>query len=493
MDHSMSALEMSMDLASQKVDGLSTEYEKMAKAGLCHDNYHGPGRETCRNASSALATIGGGSREGDFGGYVFAQESMDGLDEDVWAPLPYMKNYSVAMVSLWGDNGAIEKFDSLTQQSILIMDAALLHYEMLEGDAERQMRVVDEKYSRLQAKELEKIDEAVASSAIGSSGPGTISERLLEIKAEKQLTEINIFDRAAAIYDAKGEDYIYLAMEGMEDALDEFSSLEMELAILEDDAIDVVEAQKDEAAELIASLESMMAAEPRGTALQQHLEKAKEKFGEGDEASTLGAKYEAYYDAAAEARSALSSGLDYEEEVAVDSTIAEIDALLQKAKADEIPVEAEEAELNLLKTQTGLPGRLEYLENIKDSIVANARMKYGHLDGMRADIMSRIMLAGENAADLITEMNEDEAGVEFRADGTLDYELSLGQLKKLKAAYLDIEGSLEAHLTEMVANSMAVSEFSFIEDVALDEPAKVTLDLLLSNRHEYSADNVAVK
>lgn len=494
MDNSVDAMVLTMSEADKAVSEARYEYGNMQKRGMCDSEYHGAGREVCRNATSAFMTVDSGRTEGDFGGYVVALESYDAMKTYVREPLPGMRGYPEIMTAVWGSGGVMESFGNLKADSIAAIQASEAEYDMLERNASAKKAIAWERYSGLlEDCELYRIDEAPKKSTVGASESGAVDERLMQAHADLEAADLD-YKIAEGHRNNHGEpSYLRMATEGMRDLDGRFDSIDAELDSIEMDAKEVVKGRREEAAGLIGEMKTMVEASPQSTILLGRYEAAVAYFERGEDADeSLGAKFEYYGDASAEARSALS-GLQLSEQADVNGIISEVGDLLERAKADDIQVYYEEETFAILKAQSDIPGRYGMLEDVRDRIVANAKAKYGHLEIMRMGLIERITLIGPAAADLLTEMDEAEGDVSFNADGTIRYAQSIGHLKALESDYLEIGMETERHAALLVANSMDADAYPLVGTARLDEPAEITLDILLKNMHEYGADEVEAR
>jgi len=494
MSISMDALSSSMDKVESNYSSLRKSFDELNRSGICDDDYTRAGHKECLDVRSAAISIESGSAEGSYGAYNVVGGQVYGIQGEVYNLKPNVINYSIAMNLIWNDSGVLDTLGSLDHKAGLSMELAQREYNNTRGDAEFTKGKVDAQWKELEGERLDRITSAVTvSGSIGSAASGTIADRFSSLKSSKMSAEENF--KAAISYSDKTnwQGYLKHAINSMREANDSYGLLLLSLPILKGDAQSVVDKQKGEAGDKIDEAQKIVSAGATSDYVREKLNESKQFYESGKSAETLGDQFYYYSEAAAAARSAISkaSNQSFNESIELATLVAEIEAMVDDAEADEIDVYSQEKSLESIKGMDE-PWVKDNLLQIKKEIVEAAALKYGYLEDQRAELLKQIGLAGGDADDLITDM--EKAQKDFvNIDGTFDYSKALGSLKSLQDKYDYVASELDDMLDEIVSHSLMAEAEVFVDLVALDVPGNITVDILIVNTNEYSSKNVELE
>lgn len=484
-DKALSAVEWSERKAEESIDSAYDSYLLLRFAGVCDNDYTKAGSEGCAELESAF--IGINTSEG-VANKALMDDYHESLQSDLMEHLPGFELFYSEMVLVWGENGTVEKYDTLEEKAAESLEKAEVYFEELEENATETKNRAKKKLDGLGDEKLNKISTGMKELEFGAVG--TISERF-ERQEEK-------YDDAEIQYDYSNsererinkEGYLKNSINGMGFAYDLFYEVELALEELEEDAGEVVNEQKEDAEELLAEAGGYISEAPRSTEAINHYQDALSEFSEGEDAKKLGEKFQHYYNSAAHARACINER-SIEEEFDVEGKISELEDLINRANDDEIDTFTEQEMLELLKKQKNIQGVVEILQEIEESIISKAKAKYDdELKERRERILEKIQLAGNVAADLITSM--DNAGNGIIENGEVDYPSAIGKLRDLLEIYIETEEMVDHHIKEVLEGAMEKEEKVFVTGAELDKEATITLDVVLSNPTPYNASGIEV-
>ncbi len=491
MDDSLDALEISITEGEIAAFDAQEAYKEAERRGLCLDDYKGPGKTICKRGESAFKTAEANGTELEFGSLGYSIKTTEEVEDELFNPPPDMSNYSSAMGAIWSPKGAIKTYESLQMGLEEGMSSAEGEYDALKTKANTKRDTAQTEISKLESKHLFKIDKGISSDSTGDLRVGSIKERYYTLKNEfqdaKEAHEI-------AINHASGEDhYLAKGIGETEMVVDDFDSIKTESILLLENADAVVESKREDAYHLIQSLSEEADKGAQSTVFMDALASLEAGYENCEGKSTLGDRFVCYSNVEADAQNLNHDNtLDYSNQTETQNLILDIEEMLGEAKNDGIHVTGEEAEFSLLKTQKDLTSRTEYFRNIKERIIASAEDMYGHLEEEKTELERMIELAGPIANDLKTDMDNAEAGITFNPDGTIDYGNSIGKLKSLEIEYDRIRKMLELHKKDIIAGSMEGDVLMMTDEVRLDEPSSIFLDIHMKNGHEFSTENADV-
>jgi hypothetical protein len=488
VDSSLCALEESGMEAENSLKRARTAYKEIEFMGLCNSNYTRAGSESCAEMQGAFNTIDANITEGKYGKYQLMLDYSYELNENLKEHTPKMSRLGAIMGLIWGDEGVVSSLDAISLKAEEAKGKSEAEFRSLSESAEGRKQLVAKELKELEKQDVHLITSAPSSYEVHRAG--TMSELYYDIQEREDKISIRFADMELERNRLFKKDHMANAILGMADVDSAYAELIKEIENLEEHARTVVGQQASEAkSELEKSRKFIQSSAQSSESLNLYKE-AEHFYVEGDEAATLGKKFVAYSKAASYARAAQNQRL-YEEELAIKSSLKELEELLKNAEKDEINVATEQESLKLLaKLQ---PYQIDgHVRSSIDSIILKAKIKYDdELLRLRKRIYDKLSLAGPSAADLYTDLARCEDGVV--EGGQIGYPHAIGQLKKLKEDYLVLEDELEQYVGDIVGNSMSTTAIPLIDGVWLDEPSEITLDLVITNPRNYMTNSAAVK
>jgi hypothetical protein len=338
----------------------------------------------------------------------------------------------------------------------------------------------------LEAQGLDRISAAPAGDLYGKAG--TISQMLSDAKQDERDASLLLDEMGLESRRDYKEGYLANAITGMSKADGDYASLLEDLDALEKLAIETVGQQRDMAEDELEDSESYLnAMTPNPDAVALYA-RALEEFEGGARAATLGEEFGCYLEAAKLARSARAArGLD--EAFQVSSSLLELDDLISKAEDDGINVVSEKESLRYLRQLS--PFEIApHVDSAREGIISKAEARFGDLPDRGRELRWRISLAGAQAQDLLTDLERYEDGLIL--NGRIAYPDAIGHLSALEEQYLYLEDELEIHVSDMLSNSITSEASLLVGDVRLDEPVRLTLDIVASNQHQLSGGQIIV-
>ncbi|MCI0503979.1 hypothetical protein L0Y65_04675 [Candidatus Micrarchaeota archaeon] len=485
VDSTLLAAEYSTDYAERAVSDARREFDRMRFAGLCDEDYSGPGSGSCAELDGAFRTVDKNISEGDYGKYVVMAQHSDALRRALADPAPDI-SYAASITGLaWGEDGIVPSFRRAQNLSLSALAEAETGYQQGLKSIQARKQLAEKSFRELESEGAGII--ARAPSGFTSRASGSVKERFASLADERRRLEVSLAD--SAILHARTGDRGYLAgaISGIEAADGGYASLLQELEALRRDAESAVEGQKDEAEMELARAEKCMASAEAGPESASLYDEAAAAFESGEGAGTLGGRFEKYYDAAALARSACGSR-SYGEALEDRASVEYLRALIGLAEKDQINVASEKESLKLIPL---LPESMqgEAARESQNSIYAKARLKYeDDLLAVRSRICGKLSQAGPEAADLFTDLKKCEEGL--ISDDGLALPEALGRLKKLDSDYRDLEEAVDGYMGRIIGNAMSIRANPLITSVRLDSPADITLDAVMANPRPYNATHV---
>lgn len=493
MAKSMDALASSMDKVDHEYAALNNEFYSLNRTGLCDQDYTGAGHEECLEVQTAIGAMGSGSIEGSYGIYNIVKNNLDFTREQLKNESPNTALFSDTMNVIWKNDGVLEMLKELRVQVNSSRSSAEAAYDKVLGSATTKKTRVNDAITLLKKQEPALIKSAVMiQGTIGASETGTISERYANAM-EKADAANDQYTSATGIHgDRARTGFLKESVSNMAAADVEFGSLEFVLTILESDAGTVTSEQKQTASDEIAEAKSLIGSAPASPFILEKIKEAEKYFSDGQAATTLGRQYEYFSLAAASAREAVTkyNTQSFNESVELGALKAELGAMIQNAKKDGIETFAEQQVLDNLKDEDFIWVK-EQLITAENEIVESASVKYGWLEDKRLDLLKKIKLVGGEADDLLTTMANAEQGI-VDSQGKIDYRKGLGKLKTLADTYASVEKTVDDYTKEIVAHSTMVETEVNMDEVALDEPTDIAIDLLVINTNVYGTENVAL-
>lgn len=488
VDASLTTLEKSIEESEKSVQRARSSYEEIESMGLCNVSYTGRGNEHCAEMYSAFAAVDKNITEGAYGKYALLNVYTAELNSELTKAEPDLSNFGIMMGLVWGDDGIYHSFTELRLKAENSKQDAEQEFQLLQESASGRKAIVGTALKDLDREKLQFISSAPAGSDFRRAGAVneifsdvTQRENALAIKFEEmQLEGRRLFKKG----------YLGNAMTGMSEVDSGYAELVDDMSFLTDYATNATSQQKTEAERELKETEKHLAStvpNPESVALY---DEAKIHFEAGKRATALGDQFVSYSEAAALSRSARSVRV-YEEEFAVASSLAEFEALIKRAEKDDLNVVTEKESLKFL-TKLAPYEIKDHIQNSVGNIVSKSKARYeDEIVETRKRITDKISLAGPQASDLYDELARYEIGI-IEADEII-YPDAIGYLKQLMKDYTTTEAEADYYLAEITANSLALSATPLISNVKLDEPADITLDLVLTNTRQYSAENIAVE
>ncbi|MEW6035048.1 MAG: hypothetical protein AB1529_00405 [Candidatus Micrarchaeota archaeon] len=481
----LSALEKSQDSAAQSVASARSAYEDMIFMGLCDGNYTGPGSEDCGELSGAFSAIDGNITEGGYGKYALLQEYSFRLKASLRNPVPDLSFSQPMLAMVWADDGVVAIFGGARTLALRAANSSESGYREIFDNASLKKSGTEKLLQALASQKLYLVDEAP--SGFDAREAGSIEENLASLGEEKAGLDI-------ALAEAKNEHgrtgkrgYMARAVALAADADDGYRKLADSLEELREDAQEAATQERDEAESELGKAGREFSSGPPGSEAATYLEQARLMLEKGDSAATIGERFSFYSKAAALARAAGSSE-SLAGEASAASSLASLEELVRDAGKDGINVAEQKGALSLIKSLP--PAQAEAAaQEAMDAIISKAKAKYD--DGIlsaRSRINDKLALAGPDAADLATDLERLEGGLIL--DGTVSYPDAIGFLGGLSSGYSALEETLDTYMSEIVGNAMSAQAKPLFGPVRLDEPAYITLDLVLSNPRPYNASHV---
>lgn len=487
VDNALAALEESGREADGAVAEARESYDSMAFMGLCDPEYTGTGSGQCAELEGAFTSVDNGITEGGYGKYALLKQYERGIGAGLSEPTPDLHLYPAMMGLAWGEGGVISSFKSLRLASEKAKTDAEASYQAALRGAASWKGSAETRLAGLGTQRLELIGRAPASFSSGKAG--TVAERMRALEQDK--LEIDAGFQNAGIRHGRTMErgYLSASITSMEAAGRAYEALAGRALELEADGEETVIQQKDEAEAELGRTERQFAAAPPSSEASALFKEAQGEFASAERKGPLGERFYAYSHAAALARGA-RDGRTQADEMEAKASLAGLEALIEAAEKDGINVVAEKENLKLLDSLSPYDAG-PYIKPMAGSIIAKAKAKYEDaLLAARARIYADLSLAGPEAADLNTDIEQCDEGL-FEGDSLLFPE-SIGKLAKLKTCYATLLGELAQYKCGIIGNSMSLRASPLVGDVRLDTPGEITLDLVLRSKSQYNCSNVVV-
>ena len=491
MTNSMQALEYSVDKVNSNYSSLQKKFSELNRSGICDSDYTEAGHSDCLYVKSGISSIESKSIEGSYGGYNILENQLQDLQLQVQKSRPDTMNYSLMMGLIWEENGVLDTIDMLDKKADTALIDAENEFVTYTYTADVGRTNVATLNGKLSGQNLEKIESALSiSGSVGSSSTGTIADRYVQLSGDIKEAD-NLYDgatQARNINTMRG--YLKTAINSMKQADSKYASLEISLPILHQDAINVVNEQKKEAASLLAEAKTLESLNATSSYVRGKINLSATYFEQAEKNEYLGFKFELYALSAKEARTAISKNQNqsFDQAAEIVAKKKELLDLIGKAESDKINVFSQKESLNSLNSADYAWVEAKLLE-LEAEIVTAAYLEYGYLDDMRADLISQIKLVGGDADDLLSDMQKEEVGL-IGKDGKIDYRKAIGSLDRLSNKYYEIQSTLDSDIDEIVKNSLMVESEVFVDSVELDKQSSITIDLIIINTEKYSSTNV---
>ncbi|HSB46840.1 MAG TPA: hypothetical protein VLD37_02415 [Candidatus Bilamarchaeum sp.] len=486
VDSSLSAVESSFSEADWAIADARASYSLLEFSGVCKSDYSGPGSESCPELAIAFASVDNDLSEGDYGKYSEAKLLAANLENELKTPAPDLSMARTILGMIWTDGGVIKSFHALRDKSL---DAKK------QADAEFQ-----EKYDESSSKKI-RLDKAISDFSLqkpslierAPSGleldVGSIGTRFSVLRKKASELSLMVGESRLLFTRTTRQNYLSGALLNITGASESYDELFGDLADLQEDSERTVADQKSEAEEEIRKTSDFASAGTPAPAALSYLESAKASYEGGKSADSLGEMFVFYSRAAALARAARSQ--DMETEIRSAANLSELEDLISRAETDGINVAAEKESLRLVSK---LPAELseQKLRELIAVIESKARIKYNAiLAEKRKSIVEKIALAGQDAADLSSELNRFERGLV--EDGNVLFPGAVGSLAVLSSNYDSLDKTLDSYMKEITGGSMSASAISIIPEAKLDSPSEILVDAVLTNGRQYASQNVPVR
>ena len=484
------ALAYSFSYTDSKIENEARPlWNRMENSGICDDDYDWDTGEGCDDMGSAFNIVDTGITEGTYGQYNSAKNYLKGLKKDAGKYPPELGNYTKIMKLLWRDeNGTVALFTQVIEDGTSALDEAENIYNGFISDANSHKTEVNRKYSEMESDKLSKIQETLAVKQIDEESIGTIAERFSAFKGKKIEAGELILNASRTHARTSGQGYLKTATRNAYDAMTIYGELADSADRLLDDADEVVAQQREQTLTVLNQAESIVERNPSDSRASSIYHQARSLFNSGEASSVLGDKFDYYVRAESYAWQVLEEQMIVTNETG--ALLLQIDDLIRRAEMDEINVASEEAMLRNLEGEKDSRDISGDLRALTASILEKADIKYGHLLGVRAELLANISGSDACGADLKTTMENIEAGI--ISGRTIDYMNGIGRLKSLEESYSEISDELSLCESNIIANSLVIRQSIYVERVRIDEPVPIVLDILISNPTYYSGDEVSV-
>jgi len=484
-DSTLLATGYSIDAADLAVTDARADFERIRFAGICDDNYTGPGSGSCAELIGAFRSVDNNIMEGDYGKYALMANYSQALKRGLLSQIPDISASASILGLVWGENGVVPSFRHARNLSRTAVSEAESGYQQGLASVLSRKQLAEKGMKELDDDGV--MDITRASSGFTSGGAGSITERYASLKEECRHLESSLAE--SKLLHARSGDRGYLAgaIAGIEATDDGYSSLLLDLESLRLDARAAVEDQEGEAEAELSRAEKCLASIQPGQEASGLYDEAVASFDSAGGEGTLGNRFERYSKAAALARSACNAK-SYDDELDDLASLASLKTLIELAEKDGINVASEKENLKLIPS---LPPAMRG-DAARDSVVSitsKARIRYEEgLLSSRKRIYDKLSLAGQGAADLYTDLAECEEGL--IGDEGLALPDSIGHLKKLGADYARLEETVDSYMNDIVGNAMSTHADPLITSVRLDTPADIVLDAVMTNPRPYNATSV---
>lgn len=492
MSISMDALASSMDKVDSEYLAIRASFDKANHSGICDSDYTGAGHTDCLDVKSALTVIEGNSTEGSYGTFNMVRKNLDGIRDEVKKSQPSMVNYSKTMNLIWQDEGVLDTLKELKKDSDTAFKDADGEYNSTLWDLEIRKKSVEDKIKKLDGKENIKLVTSALTikGTVGASATGTIIDRFEKLEDIDENAS-KVFKSAKTAYTSTGtHGYLKNAIKNIKTANSSYTSLEIALPVLESDAKQVVTDEKAEAEKKISEAKSLVGSGATSEAVRYNLQEAEKHMSAGKNATDLGNKFKNFNLAAGFARTAISKqkNQSFNESIELKALKAELQQMINDAKKDGLSTDSQQKTLDSIKDEDYYWVKSELLK-AENELVAMAKLEYGWLEEKRAELLKKIKLVGGDADDQLTNMAKEERGF-VSSSGKIDYRKGLGKLKGLADTYASVEKVVNGYMDDIVASSLMAEAEVFVDSVALDTPSNITIDILIINTDQYTAQNV---
>lgn len=490
MDASMDALEESQSTADNAVMAARKQYKELEYAGMCSEAYAYAGGEECRKMKKAFDIVDGGQQEARYGQANLVKADIVRLNEQL-AENANTTLYPRIMTIIWGENGIIQTFGELEREGKTAKERAEGQYIRYAGEATDSRFYAEQPYDEAKNQKLEIITEAIDTEGFEKERIGTIAERWALLEDKKEEADY-YYNNAKSAYDKKARDYFFTGISGMQRARQGYDAVKNGSEAILEDAKKIVLDKRAKASEKIGETKENMKKLGYGEQqINDALKEANAAFAAGEEARTLGEKYENYAKALQLAAGAAPTK-SFEYEKSYQTLLAEMEALLKNAEKDGIDVADLKAETEFIK-DTRPQNELKLLAEIKEEIVTRMKNRYYDLEEKRKELIEKLKAAG--AADLLNEMREAESGI-VRADGSIDWPAAAGRLKQLSSKYNQLLDELNSDIekrNDAIANQLIVESSLIAGRVKIDQPTNIEYVLTIANPKPYEGREVTVK
>ncbi|MBU1166421.1 hypothetical protein KKF81_05690 [Candidatus Micrarchaeota archaeon] len=488
VDNSLSAIEYSITEADHAVEGAVIAYDDLSFTGICDYNYTYAGSENCAEISSAFDSVIYGISDDRYGRYSLLQEYSDNLDYQLNRPAPSLTNVNSILTIVWGENSIVSSFNDLTSKAKNSKNRAEDQFLLIKKIVEDKRKIAKTEIKELESHDLDLISESY--SAFEAHSPGSIGDLFSQIKQRDDQLSLD-FDSARLGRERSFQrGYLAGAIIGMFDVDSGYDLLIEDIQSFENLAMEALNQKIIEANNELELTREFTNSSAKSSETITLLEQAENYCRQGESESTIGKKFMAYSKCASSARAARSERT-YEEEIAIKSSIDQLELLIHNAEKDEINVISEKESLALLEKLNQYQ-ITDAIDSCVSNIILKARAKYDiELLELRQETYKKLLFAGPSAADLYTDLERYENSI--IQDDLIVYPQSIGKLKTLKQNYQTILSELDQYMEGIIGNSMSTNGNLLISDVWLDKPATITLDLVVVNKLNYSGQHIPVK
>lgn len=493
MTESANILEYSIKSMYNSKKKLNKSFDEIVRMGLCDKDYYDSGKKECVEVYAALETINSKSIEGNNGKYNLALLKKNEIADELTTYMPKMENYSSIINFIWSKKGIMTNFDELEKKVDKSKKSSISRYQELKLNSTIQKKKVENKEKQLRKENLEKITKAVTrDTVVGGNFAGSISNRyeLLNKKMKNASTHFELGKKYGKTNNIRG--HYKNAINEMKQSVQMYSSLDLELDILEEDAKKVVLSKKKQAEKEINGVQNLLETELTNNLARSYLNSAKGLYGNGSKEKKLGNQFEFYIEAEKYAKIAKvnTGNTQYAGKIEQQSRQEKLGTLIKNAEKDGLIFPGDKEEFTELKNQKENWVK-QRMENISHNIISRAKNRFGYLEDWRKEIKNRINLADGEVNDQLIEMEKIERGL--ITNDKIDYTSAIGKLQMLETSYRSIDSIVNISMVNITANSLTKLTNIFIEEVKIDEKTNITLYIRIENKNNYGAKKVPVK
>jgi hypothetical protein len=492
VDGSLNLAELSIAEAQIQTHSLHRDFTNIKNAGLCAEDYYGPGNYDCNSVNSLIYGTESNLLLGSFDQLRLISNDSNALKIELLKPVPNVAGAISISSIVWGENGylaRIKEAKNSINSSLLIAEEA---YLSKKSNVESYESQINSKLSSLKSEKINLIIISTSSSSINSLDvSGTIKERYENYLSEKNNLSkhfSNAIILHTSVRNLNNEPTPYLSTPiNLLSSVESNSSLLLSnLNDLENDARQAESDQREEAEAEIELSDSALSSMSSSSLIL--LANAKSMFNSAPNAATIGQRFDLYRQATALARSARNQR-SLDEELNISASLANLEDLIKNAEYDNISVISEKEGLKLIK---GLKDFeiINYTEVYTQTIISKARIKYdSEINSTRLRIIEKLRLSGPDAADLYTDLENYEDGIVV--DSEILYPDSIGKLSKLLSNYKKLESTLADYESIYVSTAISTAASPNFDSIYLDMPTNISLDIIFVNPTNYSGNNVS--